>query len=272
MSHEQQQNSLIAGSVIGHADLTFRDSVGFQGRFHVAARSIAGTSFSSPACELWDRENDDLFRILYYTRNNVAHSSLQQLRPVDESGARGNGQEAFSFLRNRYEGRSEARVRSLLVEMQRCTLQPGEDPAVYFARLHRLRLQPQQVGCTIDGYQLKAKALSGLSVEYIPMLNQLRTMQSLDLTMLDEMLRVVYVNDILPKKAKNLLRYRSEAATTTAIMANGSGKKRDMSELICHNHKVEGHYAKKCPAKKPLPGDSSTTRCSLNKTQVTFRQ
>ena len=83
---------------------------------------------------------------------------------------------------------------------------------------------------------LKANALSGLSAEYIPMLNQLRTMQSLDLTMVNEMLREVYVNDILPKKAKkNPLRgYRSEAAmtTTTINTAKRSGKKRDMSEVV----------------------------------------
>ena len=75
-----------------------------------------------------------------------------------------------------YEGRLEARVRSLLAEMQCCTLQSGEDPDVYFARLYRLRLQLQQVGCKVDDYQLKANALSGLSAEYILMVNQLRTM------------------------------------------------------------------------------------------------
>ena len=76
--------------------------------------------------------------------------------------------------------------------MQSCTLPPGEDPDVFFADC-RLRLQLQQVGCTVDDYQLQANALSGLSAEYIPMLNQLRTMQSLDLTMVNEMLREVYV-------------------------------------------------------------------------------
>ena len=116
---------------------------------------------------------------------NVAHSLLQQFRPVDGSGARGNGQGALNFLRNRYEARSEARVRSLLAEMQSRTLRPGEDPDVYFARLYHLRLQLQQVGCTGDDYKLKANALSRLSAECIPMLNQLRTMQSLDLTMVN---------------------------------------------------------------------------------------
>ena len=166
---------------------------------------------------------------------------MQQLRPVDGSGDRGNGQEAFNILRNRYEGRSEARVRSLLAEMQSCTLQPGEDPDVYFARLYRLRLQLQQVGCTVDDYQLKANALSGLSAEYIPMLNQLRTMQSLDLTMVNEMLREVYGNDILPKKAKkNPIRgYQSEAAMTTTTTAKRSGKKRDVSEVVCLNCKIK---------------------------------
>ena len=88
-----------------------------------------------------DRENDKLFRILYHTGKNVAHSLLQQLRPVDGSGARDNGQGAFDFLCNRYEGRSEARVRSLLAEMQSCTLQPGEDPDLHISRLYRLRLR-----------------------------------------------------------------------------------------------------------------------------------
>ncbi|CAN0425665.1 unnamed protein product, partial [Laminaria digitata] len=166
--------------------------------------------------------------------------------------ARGNGQEAFNILRNRYEGRSEARVRSLLAEMQSCTLQPGEDPDVYFARLYRLRLQLQQVGCTVDDYQLKANALSGLSAEYIPMLNQLRTMQSLDLTM---------------KAKKDPLRgYRSEAAMTTTTEKR-SGMKRDVSEVVCHNCKKKGHYANKCPTNKHLPGDTTTKWCSLHKTR-----
>ena len=105
----------IAGSVIGHTDLTLPNSLGLHGRFQVIAGSTAGTSFlKKPACELWDRENDELFRILYHTCKNVAYSLLKQLRPVDGSEARGNGQEAFNFLRNRYEGRSEAWVRSLL--------------------------------------------------------------------------------------------------------------------------------------------------------------
>ena len=89
----------------------------------------------NPACEVWDRENDDLFRILYHARKNVAQSFFQQLSPVDGSEARGNGQEAFRFLRYRYEGRSESRVCSLLAEMLSCTLQPVKDPDVYFARL-----------------------------------------------------------------------------------------------------------------------------------------
>ena len=92
------------------------------------------------------------------------------------------------------------------------------------------------------------------------MLNQLRTMQSLDLTMVNEMLREVYVNDILPKKAKkNPLRgYRSEAAMTTTTTAKRSGKKRDINEVVCDNCKVKGHSANKCSAKKPLPGDTTT--------------
>ena len=47
--------------------------------------------------------------------------------------------------------------------------------------------------------------MSGLPAEYIPMLNQLRTIQSLDLTMVNEMLREVYANDILPKKLRRTL-------------------------------------------------------------------
>ena len=183
--------------MIGHADLSLPNSLGFQGRFQVIAGSTAGSSFlKNLASEQCHRQNDELFRVLYHTCKNVAHSLLQRLRPVDGSGARGNGQEAFSILRTRYEGRSEARVRSLIAEMQNCALQPGEDPDVYFVRMYGLRIQLLQVGCTVDGHQRKANALSGLSAEYIPMLHQLRTKQSLDLTMVNDILREVYANDV----------------------------------------------------------------------------
>ena len=58
-----------------------------------------------------------------------------------------------------------------------------------------------------------------MPAEYIPMLNQLCTMQSLDLTMVNEMLREVHVDVILPTEAeKNPLRgYRREAAMTTLM-------------------------------------------------------
>ena len=54
-------------------------------------------------------------------------------------------------------------------------------------------------------------------------------------------------------------------ATTTA---KRSGKTRDISEVVCHNCKVKGQYANKCPAKKPLPGDTTTKLCSLHKTRL----
>ena len=83
--------------------------------------------------------------------------------------------------------------------------------------------------------------------------------------MVNEMLREVYVNDILPEKAKGPPRgYRSEVAMTTTTTAKCSRKK-DINEVVCHHRKVKGHYANKCPAKKPLPGYTTTKWCSLHK-------
>ena len=61
----------------------------------------------NPACELWNREYDKLFRI-YIIRARTLHT--------DRSS------DFVNFLRNRYGGRSEARVRSLLAEIHSCTL------------------------------------------------------------------------------------------------------------------------------------------------------
>ena len=150
--------------MIGHKDFTFPNSLELQGRCHVEAGSTAGINFlKNPACELWDRENDELFRILYHTcKNVVAHRLLQQLRPVNGSGARRNGQETLNSLRNATGTRVDLRRAYVdcLQKMQSCTLQPGEDPDVFFARVYHRRLQLQQVGCTVNGYQLKLNALS----------------------------------------------------------------------------------------------------------------
>ena len=45
------------------------------------------------------------------------------------------------------------------------------------------------------------------------------------------------------------------------------GQEARLSEVVCYNCKVKGHYANKCPAKKPLPGDATTKWCSLHKTR-----
>ena len=110
--------------------------------------------------------------------------------------------------------------------------------------------------------------MSGLPAEYIPMLNQLRTI----VTRLDHgernAERSVCQRHLAQKAKKNPLRgYRSQAAMTTTTMAKHSGKKRDVSEVVCHDCKVKGHYANKCPAKKPIPGDTTTKWCSLHKTR-----
>ena len=106
-----------------------------------------------------------------------------------------------------------------------------------------------------DDCQLTANALSGLSAEYIPLL--LRKMQSLDLTMVHDMLREVYVKAILPNKANKfpLRGYRSETAMSTTTGKN-SGKQQDVSEVVCQNCKRQGPYANNWPVNKPLPGDT----------------
>lgn len=137
--------------------------------------------------------------------------------------------------------------------MQSCTFQHNEDPDRYFARLHCLRVQLQQVVCTVDDYQLKVNALLGLPAEYIPMLNQLRTMHSLALTMVNGILREAYANDTLPQKCKKdpLRRYRSEAVMATITAATPPGMKRDMSAAVCRTCKENGHYCQQVPIQAP---------------------
>ena len=94
-------------------------------------------------------------------------------------------------------------------------------------------------------------------------------MQSLDLTLVNEMLREVNVNGLFPKKAKkNPLRgYRIEAAMTATTTTKLSGKKRYIAEVVCYNCKLKGHYTNKCPAKKAIRRDTTAKWCSLHKTR-----
>lgn len=79
------------------------------------------------------------------------------------------------------------------------------------------------MGCTVDDYQLKAKALSGLSGECIPMLNQLRTMQSVDpLSIINDVLRDVDTNNVSPKSTKKDGSYRGLDRETVMRTSVGS--------------------------------------------------
>ena len=82
------------------------------------------------------------------------------------------------------------------------------------------------------------------------MLNKLRTMQPLELTMVNKTLKEVYVSDILTKKAKNPRRISKRGCSDNDYHGKALGKKRDISEVVYHNCKVKGHDANKYPAKK----------------------
>lgn len=89
-----------------------------------------------------------------------------------------------------------------------------------------------------------------------------RTMKSPNLTVVNDMLREVYVNGISPKKIKNdhPQGYRSDASMTTT------------TAKLCRNCKGKGHSANKCPASKPLPGDTTAKWGSLHKTRSHSKQ
>ena len=69
-------------------------------------------------------------------------------------------------------------------------------------------------------------------------------MNSLDLTMVNNMLREVYVNDILPNKVKKgHLRGCTSEAAMTITTAKRSGVKRDVSDVVSCNCKQKGYSA-----------------------------
>lgn len=107
------------------------------------------------------------------------------------------------------------------------------------------------MGCAVDGYKIKANALSGLWAECISIVNQLGTMQSVDLVTVNDMLREVDVNDFLPKRAKRGGSYRGleqEAAMSTSL-GSKSKAKRDPTNVLWHCCKQKGHFATKRPTK-----------------------
>lgn len=67
----------------------------------------------------------------------------------------------------------------------------------------------------------------------------------------NHMLREVYANDISPNEAKKdpLRGYRNEAAMTTTTEKR-SGKKRDVSEVVCHKIKTNGSLCEQMPYRK----------------------
>ena len=144
--------ALTAGSVIGYADLTLPNSLGFQGRIYVMGGSTAGKRvLKNPAFELWDRENDRSYiicaRMLHrFCCNNFVRSTALELTATVRGLLTSYATGTTVDLR---------RALTLLTEVQNIILQPGEDPDFYFARLYRLRLQLQQIGCTADEHNLK---------------------------------------------------------------------------------------------------------------------
>lgn len=144
------------GAIISNVVVPEYHSFGYQVKFNVVAGRTVGRKFpENPACAKLNRHIDKLIHILYHTCKNVSQ------HPLDGGSVLGDGQEAYALrvLRDRYGGLSEARVRSLIADIQSCTLQEDEGPDVFFLGLYSPNGRCKVFGC--------------ITKSYIPMFNQL---------------------------------------------------------------------------------------------------
>ena len=96
-------------------------------------------SDQATAREGWDDVNHNLFSILYFTKSGPAFFVVQRFEGKTQEGGVGHGQNAWTALREKFDGCSREALRAAHREMETVKMRSDENPDDFLYKKDRCR-------------------------------------------------------------------------------------------------------------------------------------
>ena len=188
------------------------------------------------AREGWDDANHNLFSTLYFTTSGPAFSVVRRFEGKTRDDGEGHGQDAWSALRETFDGCSREALRAAHRELETVKMRPDEDPDVFLYKKDRCRDRLNSVTPKEGPSDRRCEdmILQCLSPEYGRICQTHFEREDCSLAYIRRMMSTIYADNLARSHFDSS---RGIAGRGTAMQATG----RDLSKIDYHYCNKFGH-------------------------------
>ena len=232
----------------------------------------------STAVETWERANENLFSILFFTTERSANNVVKKHMGKTREDGVGNGQAARNALEEKYNNHTKEARRAYHEKLHSTKIKSGDDPDDFLYTMDGFRERLEDMGQPVPDERYEDIILQALPAEYERVRTASYERQDFHLADIRRIMSALYIDCLSRPNSSPLV-----AGRGVAMQATGG----DDSAIKCHYYGNPGHRQKNCVAwiatqcknrnqqttrstslgrwKKKAGGDSKPMWCSFHK-------
>ena len=233
---------------------------------------------NSPAVATWERANENLFSILFFTTERSANNVVKKHMGETREDGVGNGQAARNALEEKYNSHTKEARRAYHEKLHSTKMKPDADPDNFLYTMDGFRERLEDMGQPVPDERYEDIILQALPAEYERVRTASYERRDFHLADIRRMMSSLYIDCLSRPNNSSLV-----AGRGVAMQATGG----DDSATKCHYCGNPGHRQKNCVAwiaaqckninqqttrsaplgrsKKNAGGDSKPMWCSFHK-------
>ena len=194
---------------------------------------------NSTAVAAWERANENLFSILFFTTERSANNVVKKHTGKTREDGVGNGQEAWNALEEKYNSHTKEAKRAYHEKLHSTKMKSGDDPDGFLHTMDVIRERLEDMGQPVPDERYKDIILQAILAEYERVRTASYERRDFRLADIRRMMSSLYIDCLSRPNNSPLV-----AGRGVAMQATGG----DDSAIKCHYCGNPGHRQKKCVA------------------------
>ena len=194
---------------------------------------------NSTAVATWERANENLFSILFFTTERSANNVVKKhIGKTREDGV-GNGQAAWNALEEKYNSHTKEATRAYHEKLNSTKTKPGDDPDDFLYTMDGFRERLKDMDQPVPDERYEDIILQAIPAEYERVRTASYERRDFHLADIRRMMSALYIDCLSRPNNSPLV-----AGRGVAVQATGG----DDSAIKCHYCGNPGHRQKSCVA------------------------
>ena len=194
---------------------------------------------NSTAVASWERANENLFSILFFTTERSANNVVKRHMGKTREDGVGNGQAAWSALEEKYNSHTKEARRAYYEKLHSTKMKSGDDPDDFLYTMDGLREHLEDMGQPVPDERYEDIILQALPAEYERVRTASYERRDFHLADIRRMMSALYIDYLSRPNTSSLVAGRGVAMQAT------EGDDSTMKYHYCGN---PGHRQKICVA------------------------